>query len=39
MAKVYSLTRSGRKQLASEKDNWARLLEGIALILQPDPEV
>src|ERR1044071_3829600 len=29
MAKFYSLTRSGKKRLASERDNWSRLLEGV----------
>jgi DNA-binding PadR family transcriptional regulator len=31
-AKFYSLTRSGRKQLAVEKDSWARLSGAIRLI-------
>ena len=31
-AKFYSLTRSGRKQLAVEKDSWARLTEAVQLI-------
>ena len=36
MAKFYSLTKSGRRQLAVEKDSWARLLEGVGLILQSE---
>jgi transcriptional regulator len=31
-AKFYSLTRSGRKQLATERDNWARLTGAVQLI-------
>ena len=31
-AKFYSLTPSGRKQLASEKDSWARLTGAVQLI-------
>ena len=31
-AKVYSLTRSGRKQLEVEKDSWARLTAAVRLI-------
>jgi transcriptional regulator len=31
-AKFYSLTRSGRKQLAVEKDSWARLSGAVQLI-------
>lgn len=31
-AKVYSLTRAGRKQLAVEKDSWARLAGAVRLI-------
>jgi len=31
-AKFYSLTRSGRKQLAIEKDSWARLSGAVRLI-------
>ena len=31
-AKFYSLTRAGRKQLAAEKDSWARLTEAVQLI-------
>jgi PadR family transcriptional regulator, regulatory protein PadR len=31
-AKFYSLTRSGRKQLASEKEGWARLTGAVQLI-------
>src|SRR6478672_7924271 len=33
-AKVYSLTRAGRKQLAVEKDSWARLSGAIGLIFE-----
>jgi PadR family transcriptional regulator, regulatory protein PadR len=31
-AKFYSLTRSGRKQLRSEKDSWSRLTGAVQLI-------
>lgn len=31
-AKFYALTRSGRKQLAMEKDSWARLSGAVQLI-------
>jgi transcriptional regulator len=31
-AKFYSLTSSGRKQLAVEKDSWAQLTEAVQLI-------
>jgi PadR family transcriptional regulator len=31
-AKFYSLTRSGRKQLRSEKDSWDRLTSAVRLI-------
>ena len=31
-AKFYSLTRSGRKQLVTEKDDWARLTGAVQLI-------
>ncbi|MGC4048230.1 MAG: PadR family transcriptional regulator [Paludibaculum sp.] len=34
MAKFYSLTRSGRKQLEVELANWARLSAGINLVVQ-----
>jgi PadR family transcriptional regulator, regulatory protein PadR len=33
-AKFYSLTRGGRKQLAAEKDSWARLTGAVQLIFQ-----
>ena len=33
-AKFYSLTRSGRKQLAAEKDSWARLSGAVQLIFE-----
>ena len=33
-AKFYSLTRTGRKQLAVERLNWERLAEAIALVLR-----
>ena len=33
-AKYYRLTRSGRKQLLEERENWARLAEAVARILQ-----
>jgi len=33
-ARIYSLTPSGRKQLASEEASWARLTEGVARVLR-----
>jgi len=33
-AKVYALTRKGRKHLKAEIDNWERLSEAVALILR-----
>jgi transcriptional regulator len=33
-AKFYALTRSGSKQLESEKDDWNRMTEIIALVMQ-----
>ena len=34
MAKFYSLTRAGRTQLKRELANWARLSEGVNLVVQ-----
>ena len=34
-AKYYELTRSGRRQLASEEDSWRKLTAAVALILGP----
>jgi len=33
-AKFYSLTRTGRKQLAEEKDSWSRLATAVQLIFE-----
>lgn len=33
-ARVYSLTAAGRKRLAEETKNWARLTQGVALVLE-----
>jgi transcriptional regulator len=33
-AKFYSLTRAGRKQLEQERQNWRRLADAIALVLE-----
>ena len=33
-AKYYRLTRTGRRQLAEETENWARLSEAIARVLE-----
>jgi len=33
-ARFYSLTPLGRKQLAQEEENWARLTEGVARVIQ-----
>ena len=32
-ARFYSLTPAGRRQLAQEQENWARLTEGVALVM------
>jgi len=32
-ARYYTLTVAGRKQLAAEKDHWARITKGINLVL------
>lgn len=37
MAKFYSLTRAGRKQLEAERGNWERLSTAIGLILAARP--
>ncbi len=34
-AKFYQLTRSGKKQLSSEKDRWAQMVVAIAGVLNP----
>src|SRR5262245_57540472 len=34
-AKFYSITKSGRKQLAAETDNWARIAGVIGRMLRP----
>ena len=36
-AKYYSLTRSGRRQLKAETENWERISGVIGRVLQPDP--
>jgi transcriptional regulator len=33
-AKIYSITSSGRKQLAHEQENWARLTHGVMRVLK-----
>ena len=33
-AKYYELTRAGRKQLAADADEWARLTAAVALVLK-----
>jgi transcriptional regulator len=33
-ARFYELTAKGRKQLASERESWARLTEGVARVLR-----
>jgi PadR family transcriptional regulator, regulatory protein PadR len=35
-AKYYELTKVGRKQLATETDDWARLTAAVALVLRMD---
>jgi len=35
-AKYYELTKVGRKQLAAEADDWARLTAAVALVLRMD---
>lgn len=34
-ARYYSITRAGRKQLASEEENWGRMAEIIARFMHP----
>ncbi|MEO8450831.1 MAG: PadR family transcriptional regulator [Gemmatimonadota bacterium] len=34
-ARFYAITPTGRKQLAEEQANWARLTEGVSLVLNP----
>ncbi|HVW11740.1 MAG TPA: PadR family transcriptional regulator [Bryobacteraceae bacterium] len=36
-AKFYSLTRAGQKQLAEERENWARLTGAVQLIFDEGP--
>jgi len=33
-ARFYALTNKGRKQLATERESWARLTEGVARVLR-----
>jgi transcriptional regulator len=33
-ARFYTLTTAGRQQLAREQEHWARLTEGVSLVLQ-----
>ena len=33
-ARLYTLTPTGRKQLAAEKESWARLTEGVTRVLR-----
>lgn len=33
-ARFYALTAKGRKQLAQEEENWARLTEGVARVIR-----
>jgi PadR family transcriptional regulator len=33
-ARFYSLTATGRKQLAEEQENWARLTEGVGRVIR-----
>jgi transcriptional regulator len=35
-ARFYALTSAGRKQLRTESDNWGRMSQAMARILQPD---
>ena len=36
--RVYTLTATGRKQLAAERSKWERLTQAIAGLIQPPPE-
>ena len=36
-ARFYTITRSGRKQLTAETDQWARTVAVIARMLNPEP--
>jgi DNA-binding PadR family transcriptional regulator len=33
-ARFYAITAAGRRQLAVEQDNWARLTEGVSRVLR-----
>jgi PadR family transcriptional regulator PadR len=33
-ARVYRLTRAGKKQLSEQRDKWARLTKGVAKVLR-----
>jgi PadR family transcriptional regulator, regulatory protein PadR len=33
-ARLYTLTAAGRRQLAQEQENWARLTDGVARVMQ-----
>ena len=37
-ARFYSLTRSGRKQLHDEEENWARLTQAVSSVLRFSPQ-
>jgi PadR family transcriptional regulator PadR len=37
-AKYYSITRSGRKQLAAEEDNWRQISEILTRLIAPSGE-
>ncbi len=37
-ARFYALTRSGRKQLRDEEENWARLTEAVSSVLRFSPQ-
>jgi PadR family transcriptional regulator, regulatory protein PadR len=36
-ARFYTLTATGRRQLAAERGRWERLVDSIALVLGPEP--
>jgi transcriptional regulator len=36
-AKYYTLTAAGRRQLRTEVQNWARIVDAVRLVVQPSP--
>jgi transcriptional regulator len=34
-ARIYAITAAGRRQLATERESWTRLIEGVGRVLDP----